>query len=570
MRFQKWQFPNLEAFAAHQDGLGHSDIVVENASSDEHYFATSKLQSLVQNTSGVDESSGKGPLGRPDNDSHIQASSRISDSELDMLEGVSSELAGATSKALKLAMTVTEYPSNGTRGKKATPHFESLPATNFPVKAADGLIAAGADPQAYGVYSKHWDSMWSGHKDATALPSMISHLSTMSRAASTSLEILQVVKNMKQLIDAYDKRVSSDPRGFVILHTQVANLLLCLQQSGDAAHHLDTALWLMEVWLKSAGPWFEDWQVPANLVYHCALQGPQEFYQLVGDKLWMRCRYGDRYHWLKLVLPYEAALRDLFAYCAEMLLIPNVSLHLSKRLNPASTQDCGPRIIAGALSEWLFQQSWEPAFEVALHHASEQDRAPSVHQWVGDICDRMKISRTDLFATMALVLMNLVSPWNDACEVGGAKSTKISVSPIRPIPKLVLRINEAAMALVTRSTLLPGSEFLKSFLTARAIIGLTGVAKHWQAVPNGPKNSSKTKVHNKENPRSSHESQGLGGTAVRVSNDPTFTKTPTSSTSSGFRSMLSLNRRIMNGKMGSSVTSEDLTLHDPPFDSIVE
>lgn len=478
LRFQKWQLPNLEAFTARQGGSSCSHTIAQSVSSDDlyQYLAMSEPQSVIQN---APESGGPVNNCQPacSNDDHKdQASSTIFDSDLALLNCSSFKQPGAENEALTSTVTVTRPSSKDMAARKEISHSSSLAERIRAVGAADKLLAGSSSEQVYLLCGQWWDSMWSNHTEAAGLPALVSVISNMSRAATTSQEILQVVAKMEQLIAARHQYNGSDPKGEVALHTNLASLLLRLQHFGTAACHLQLAL---KVMLENADPVLEDWQESVRLVYHCALHGPQEFHQSVAEKLWTEFQHGSRmlprwslhhsYHWQALFAS-ENSLCKLFSWCAEKFLLPGFSLYLANRFNAALTRHCILHILARILQDCLYQQ-----YDEYTNKDIWAIRQLYIHRWAQDICNCLNIVSKDFLAIMVLILMNLISPRNIINEIKDAMGANILILSVR-ISILLVKINRTVLDLINRSQFGILSGLLKSFLTTRTVIGLNVAA----------------------------------------------------------------------------------------------
>lgn len=219
-----------------------------------------------------------------------------------------------------------------------------------------------------------------------------------------------------------------------------------------------------------------------------------------------------------------------------------------------------PRIVAKALSEWLYWQYGEiTVSKISPYSTQDQHQEQNVYDWVRDACAGLDFGTMDIFAATALVLMDVVSPLNDACDIRcfrGGKSADRSVSSAEPISQLLMHINQAAVALEADSKSSTGKAFKRSFLTACAIIWLGLAANPIYRIMSLDMNPLlKHNAQALEDDQAAHDI----AEAPKAFNDPALTATSTSSMSTEFGSILSLKRRIVKQRLRSSLISEDLS-----------
>jgi hypothetical protein len=84
--------------------------------------------------------------------------------------------------------------------------------------------------------------------------------------------------------------------------------------------------------------------------------------------------------------------------------------------------------------------------------------------WVHEVCGKMRISQADLFATMALILTNLVSSWDAVRKRTCVESANKSCWTTASTLAVLQQIYDAALALASERS--PHSDFMELFLTA--------------------------------------------------------------------------------------------------------
>ena len=284
--------------------------------------------------------------------------------------------------------------------------------------AADLLLAMGLYSRAYSLYCQHWEAAWPCDMVSAA---QVPIIASMSRAASTAAQLQELRNRMKLLIEWS----GTDRREKAILHTQLAILYLRLQQPSNAAAESELALWMIE----HLEPWWEcepkDWRLAENLLYQCAGQLPHGLCLSMNDKWlnwfhkWWEC---FEYHLpgsLADELLHDQTLRKLFARCASHLLLPDLRLHLAEGQHAASDEGLDSQTTTRILSICLFRHLWD----VFSPESSKFQWLGSreVMRWVCEVSDTMQIGRADLFATIALALINLGLPLHHTSEQIGVE-----------------------------------------------------------------------------------------------------------------------------------------------------
>lgn len=420
--------------------------------------------------------------------------------------------------------------------------------------AADLMLAMGFYSRAHSLYCQHWEEAWPCDLLSAA---QVPVIASMSRAASTAAQLLELRNKMKLLIGCHGWS-GTDRREKAILHTQLAILHLRLQQPSNAASECELALWMIE----HLEPWWEcepkDWRLAENLLYQCAGQLPHGLCLSKNDKWldwfhkWWECFECHLPGPLTEELQHDQILRKLFARCASHLLLPDLRLHLAEGLHAASDEGLDSQATTRTLSICLFRHLWD----IFSPESSKFQLLGSreVMRWVYKVSDAMQIGRADLFATIALALTNLGLPLHHTREQIALEGGTAS-APSTPITfELLQQMNKAAIALVSEET--PPSDFMRSFLNAHATISLTGVEKQAMAAESTSSllercSHNNTTVRLREIPGSEMT------TYETMSYDPPLNPTPGSSISSGLRSMKSLQRRITDRKADASTNDEE-------------
>ncbi len=113
------------------------------------------------------------------------------------------------------------------------------------VEVADFLLAEGRYDEAYRLYSCWLDVLWTRDERFVADQFLVHSTGNISRAASTSVELLDVGAKIRQLFDDRVPEVfdtTSKNRAVLLLHINLGILSLRLQQPREAARYFQYAL----------------------------------------------------------------------------------------------------------------------------------------------------------------------------------------------------------------------------------------------------------------------------------------------------------------------------------------
>lgn len=328
------------------------------------------------------------------------------------------DLFSSTDQPVGVAIRPTSKINTTELVRNASSEFSAK--VQFTVPEADVLLAVGSYQQAYSLYSQWWETVRPCRTES-AIPSLVFIIGNMSRAASTPAEVAHVLakmtKLMIRLIRFHAGGGAFDPIAECTLHIQLAILLRRHRDLGNAAHHCQCAVLILETWsaykslhheaYKSLH--HEDWGVPANLIGQYIKTAPTNFRALRGEK-WCTPYESLQRNSLKADFEYDGALRKLFARCASSLSSLNICQQLAAGLRAAWRPGWDSETMTRALSVLLFCQLWEPfACGCGVHQA--QTHLTNEVDWVHKICKGMRTSSPDLFAAIASLLVDLVSPW---------------------------------------------------------------------------------------------------------------------------------------------------------------
>jgi hypothetical protein len=293
------------------------------------------------------------------------------------------------------------------------------------IAAADDLLAMASYEAAYTLYIQLARLLWCRRTEPSALPLLVSLVSNMSRAASAPAVMRDVGTMLKQVIDVHVRYGVSDRRGEASLHTHLAILLLRLQEPHNDAGYCGQGSWILGDRLKNWDPVLEDWRAPATMLHQCATLISIRSSDLVSDKTSRQLEHCP-FRLLKVELGHDQELRWPFEWCAFRLLSLNLHLFFEKGLSTARMVDWDPQTTKRALSIILFSHLSEALIygNNAVLPVHEYG-ACKVH-WVHEVYGKMRISQADLFATMALILTNLVSSWDDVRKGTCVESTNKS------------------------------------------------------------------------------------------------------------------------------------------------
>ncbi|KAF7512767.1 hypothetical protein GJ744_000334 [Endocarpon pusillum] len=672
-RFLKWGLPSLEAFTALQESSSHLNPSEPKESPDEHSFAMSGKEPARQRGQTLGMVSNRVPFtasniessfhvsvteARPESGSPSQEVLRRPSAKpfcdfepapnAASTQGLSPNVTTADPDEIPAdvmfeaaSTNVIEHdrtsPSTGRNqiltssapgraDTRPSAHDGVSPFSHEPetwlgpsadlAHAADLLLAMGFHSRAYSLYCQHWEAEWNGDAqweaewDCDLSAAQIPIITSMSRAASTTAQLLELKKKMKLL----NQRPWTGRREKTILQAQLAILHLRLQQPSIAAFECELALWEIHFSELRFELQPKDWRLADNLLYQCAGQLPHELC-LSNNKLFNQShmwRESFKYRvpgTLAKELPHDETLRKLFARYASHLLLPDLRLHLAEGLDAASDKGLDPQHTARTLSICLFRHLWDifsPDSSMFQCLGS-----PEVMRWVDEVSDAMQIGRADLFATIALALINLGLPLHHTREQIAIEGGTASASSTPITSELLQQMNKAAIALVSEET--PPSDFMRSFLNAHATINLTRLEKRAMAaestssllercshnntivrpgeIPSFEMTTyeTNTTVRPREIPSCEMTTYETNTTVTpreipsfemttyetnttvtpreipsfeittyeTMSHDPPLNSTPRSSMSSGLRSMKSLWRRITDRKADASTNDED-------------
>jgi hypothetical protein len=434
------------------------------------------------------------------------------------------------------------------------PHDRFLQVLASEVETADALLAVGLYESACDSYNCSWNIVWSKPTTSWALPFLVSMVSNMSRSVRTTTELQDVRAKMSQLIDHHNKCIGSDPRGEVALHTYLAILLLRFQKLSDAARHCEHALWIMDVWLNNDRCVLEDWRVHESMLHECFVRGPEEFRQLLSEK-WRERLEQRPWGLLAAKLEHDETLQDLCASYASRLLLRDLCQGsvLAAELRAALGRGWDSQTLIRGLSISIFSHFWRT---FAFDRLSWNQQQQLFLQSVTNISEKMQISRADVLATIALLLVNLTFDFSDGSRRTEVEDTKTPSCSIRDESDLLRNLRRAAGSLVSNE--IPRADIMQFFLAAHTTISTTRVPV--QAVPLarrtvllGSPGDMDHGSDNTENTSANHKDLRA------VSRMPTLNPTPCSSLSSGFRSMLSIHRRMKGSKAVGTPSNDDLS-----------
>jgi hypothetical protein len=534
LRFQKWGLPNIEAFGALQDGSRGDSRLAQNASSDRHSSSMSGPGPPIHIVPVSDSISEEELLGsftvgygahascprsecvspkneffhslanRASSENEFQsarslaldatfeaAAVNVEEAPVTSMETLLSVHTSDTERILPVSNEIQVPPGSGSMmvdSKLPTVYlrtqmfrsgwFEYPAEVVRVIETADVLLAVGLYEQAYDFYRKWWKAVWSQSAPAYGtLSFLVSTLSNMSRAASTSTECAEMQANMKQVIHFHQMRGVSDPGEEIILHTHLAILLFRSHQLTEALHHCERVVEIMKRVKRKDGPVVGDWRIVGNLLYECIIQGSNDFHQLLSRKRWKWFeRERERFESWTAELQHDETMRSLFTWCASKLLLPDLRASFLRVIHATTNSDWGFQTTTRALSIVLFRHLWG-----TFTHESKSVQALGAYivQWVHEITRNMHINCADLFDAIALALANLVSPMQVACVVKGLEGMKPSQWSAENTFELLKDVHEAALLLVSEDTTY--KPLTKSFLAAHATINLTRVPK--QAAP---------------------------------------------------------------------------------------
>jgi hypothetical protein len=366
-----------------------------------------------------------------------------------------------------------------------TPHtsFEFSDEVGDGLDAAAVLLVEGLHEQAFSVYSHWWKVTWAAcasGADSAALAFLVSIASGMSRSASTLSEVLDTGSKMKQLIpNREEPSVGFGPKAALILHTYLAVLLLRLQWMYEAWDHLEYALKLIDRRLTYGGPVLGDWCATANLLCQIAVRFPHQFRSSAGEKL-LKELESYQMRWLRVERQHDQLLQRLFHWCVSVIDLAELNLRLAEQLSGNPDQGCHFPEIRTALHLCLFRHLWQ---NFARKRAEAIELETYEIQYVHQLSEMMQVGCVDLFAAIALALIDLASPLPDVEKQRLVNATNTSAwSSI-----LLEHIYDTALVHLLEERSLKW--FIEWFLAAHASITLVRVAKQSPSASADPQSS---------------------------------------------------------------------------------
>jgi hypothetical protein len=434
-------------------------------------------------------------------------------------------------------------------------------------EAAAVLLAEGSYEQAFSLYS-HWSKeAWASRTDDKARQFLVSLFIGMSLSASTLPEVLDAGSKMKQLIDIDEGTMWLGSKSEVMLYTYMAILLLRFQWMPEVWDHLEHASYLINRKMIHGHPASEDWRATTSILRQIAGRFSYKFCSSSG-KDFSKQLQNHRMGWLSVEHKHDKLLHRLFHCCVSMLELADFKLQVAEELNAYPDHGCISLEIKSALHMCLFRHFWR-TFAIIKREIS--DPRTDVVFVVRRLSGIMQVGCVDLFAVTALALIDMTSPLPDIAKqrsVTGSSESSWSVL-------LLQHIHRKALDLVAgvRSP----EQLTQWFLAAHASITLTRVEKRSLSDSANPQSSfirealrmpvasessrqdcARGVAFRTEHPtlsedispnipaRKSRIRPNHPGTFLSLRTDPPLNPTPGTSWSSGFRSMLSLQRRIQN------------------------
>jgi hypothetical protein len=411
---------------------------------------------------------------------------------------------------------------------------------------------------------------WGGRMDPEAQLFLVSLVAGMSLSASTLPEVLDAGSKMKQLIAIGDRDMLGRPRTEVVLSIYLAILLLRHQWMHEAWDYFEHSLELIHRLWVSGRPDFGDWRATTNILYQSAKLFPHGFRSSSSREFstqlesYRTCLVGEL---------HEKLLQRLFHFCVSMLEMAGLKWQLAYKLGPCPSHGRRASEIKSTLHRCLLSHFWHTfAMEESTFTGFVETSTSHVFEELSGI---MQVGSVDLFAAIALALIEMTSPLPDEPEQRSGTDKSKSAWP-----GLLLRhIHGLALGVMARREDSWNPDYLMNkFLSAHASITLTRVTDQSPLASADPQSSfvreslrmpvaSKSSIkdcsgrvalrteHPTESDDVSPKIQGKEcfwgledrpGTILRLPLriDPPLNPTPESSDSSGFRSMLSLHRRI--------------------------
>jgi hypothetical protein len=464
---------------------------------------------------------------------------------------------------------------------------------NFPevrdgVNSAALLLAEGSYEQAFGLYS-HWLKVtWGGRMDPETQPFLVSLVAGMSLSASTLPEVLDAGSKMNQLIAIRDRDMWGGSRTEVILSIYLAILLLRHQWMYEAWEYLEHSLELINHLWVSGRPAFGDWRATANILYQSAKLFPHGFCSSSSREFSTQLKY-YRTCLVGVEHEHDKLLQPLSYFCVSMLEMAGLKSQLAYKLGPCSSHGRRASEIKSTLHRCLLRHFWHTfAMEESTFPGFVETSTTYGFQELSEI---MQVGSVDLFAAIALALMNMTSPLPDEPEQRSGTDKSNSAWP----GLLLKHIHGLSLGVVARKEYSGYSDYLMDkFLSAHTSITLTRVTDQSPPASADPQSSFvreslrmpaafessiqdcpgrvalrtehptesedvSPKIQGKECFRSTEDRRGIIlRLPLRI--DPPLNPTPKSSGSSGFRSMLSLHRHIKDAGIYGGSTASPLSV----------
>lgn len=433
-------------------------------------------------------------------------------------------------------------------------------------EAGHFLFAAGSYQNAYDLYTKYFHVLLArNHK--TIYP-LVSAAVNVARSAQNPRQ-LEVAKQVIEKLMQQDKeKLKVFTTAEFTLRAQLADILRKLDQPIEAAKQCAFALTAFYGWGRDSGYVPNDRRGPAFLLHQCCIKVSERYEESTGNSCLCSFQPGLPQLFLcwRTKKPHDENLRLIFTWCAARLL--DTELHQTFPALEARHVDDDEAFFR-ELGIVVFCHLWMAFLKASKAEEEDENIAKLVFQ----IQELMGISAPEIFATASAALMSLAPRW----VVDSASSHSIEVSGQCYHGAQNLRyVQERALALVSGESF--HFEFIKIFLTAYATVNTSKVpskileAYHISAFLQEHSNISLS-FSLSQAPAANNSfipTAPLNGPSYSLfptaSFDPTLSLTPRSSRSSGFASMLSLQRRIAQGQ-GHESNADDLSIRSQRRDS---
>ncbi|ERF74445.1 hypothetical protein EPUS_03883 [Endocarpon pusillum Z07020] len=455
-------------------------------------------------------------------------------------------------------------------------------------EAGHFLFAAGSYQNAYDLYTKYFHVLLARNHET--MHPLVSAVVNVARSAQ-SLTQLEVAKQaIEKLMQEANEKLKLFPTAEFTLRAQLADILRKLGQPIEAAKQCAFVLTGSYGWGCDSGYVPNDRRGPAFLLYQCCIKLSERSEESTDHSC--LCSFqpmlpGGYLCW-RTKSPNDENLRLIFTWCAARLL--DTELHQPLPALEARHVDDDEAFFR-ELATVVFCHLWMAFLKASKAEEEDENIAKLVFQ----IRELMGISTPEIFATASVALMSLAPRW----VVNGVSSRSIEVPWQCYHTAQNLRcVQERALWESSHP------EFIEIFLTAYATVNTSKVpsqileADHVSAfvqehsnislsfslsqasaatssIPtrslNGPCYSLFPKASIDSTTKSSTiPTRPINGPSYSPfptgSFDPTISITPRSSQSSGFASMLSLQRRIARGQ-GHKSNADDLSIRSQRRDS---